>query len=87
MYFILLFLLNLKCIYSLVIYQNEIEPSAISLPFQKVKINYTNNNTSALKRSYYGATSIYNDNQIQYLVNIQIGTPQQNFIVIVDTGR
>jgi hypothetical protein len=54
----------------------------ISLPFQKVKV--TNVST---KRSYYGATSIYNDNQIQYLVNVQIGTPPQNFIVIVDTGR
>lgn len=57
----------------------------VTLPFQKVKLT---TNTNITKRaSYYGATSIYNDNQIQYLVNVQIGTPPQNFIVIVDTGR
>ncbi|GAN01470.1 cathepsin E-like [Mucor ambiguus] len=38
------------------------------------------------ERSYYGLTSIYNDNQVQYLVNIQVGTPSQTFVVIVDTG-
>lgn len=61
------------------------------LPFQKVRI--VNNNSSRYssimlqERSYYGLTSIYNDNQVQYLVNIQVGTPSQTFVVIVDTGR
>ncbi|KAF1803987.1 aspartic peptidase domain-containing protein [Mucor lusitanicus] len=63
------------------------------LPFQKVRIvndssSNSNHSSSALlqERSYYGLTSIYNDNQVQYLVNIQVGTPSQTFVVIVDTG-
>lgn len=56
------------------------------LPFQKVRT--TNNNSSIVlrERSHYGSTPIYNDNQVQYLVDIQVGTPSQTFVVIVDTG-
>lgn len=32
-------------------------------------------------------TSLYNDEGSQYLVQVGIGTPAQNFIVTLDTGR
>jgi hypothetical protein len=38
------------------------------------------------KRANY-MTSLYNDLGSQYLINIGIGTPVQNFTVTLDTGR
>ncbi|KAI8969276.1 aspartic peptidase domain-containing protein [Mycotypha africana] len=67
----------------------------VSLPFYKRRANFTplSNDTdqtttkkSLRPRSVYGSTSLFNDNQVQYLTNIQIGSPPQNFTVIVDTG-
>lgn len=59
------------------------------LPFQKIQTlkNSNSTNSTLQERSYYGLTSIYNDNQVQYLVNIDVGSPAQSFAVIVDTGR
>jgi hypothetical protein len=58
--------------------------STHTLPFTKKRPPIHNDEN---KRSYDSSTSIYNDNQVQYLVNIMVGTPPQEFTVIVDTGR
>lgn len=84
--------LNILNVYAVPIHSVTHATNTVArLPFQKVRIvndsNSNHSNTMLQERSYYGLTSIYNDNQVQYLVNIEIGTPSQTFVVIVDTGR
>jgi hypothetical protein len=63
------------------------EGAVMTIPFQKRKISSSGSSLSR-KRSFLGMTWLYNDNQIQYLVNVDIGTPTpQQFTVILDTGR
>lgn len=38
-------------------------------------------------RSYEHYAKLYNDEGSQYLVNISIGNPKQDFTVALDTGR
>ncbi|CAO3615076.1 unnamed protein product [Mucor fragilis] len=83
--------LNILNVYAVPIHSVTHATNTVArLPFQKVRIvndsNSNHSNTMLQERSYYGLTSIYNDNQVQYLVNIEIGTPSQTFVVIVDTG-
>jgi len=55
----------------------------IRVPFEKVA---KPNGHRFTKRDPF-QTSLYNDNGSQYLVNVNIGTPGQNFSVALDTGR
>jgi hypothetical protein len=43
-------------------------------------------NEALIKRDPFMA-SLYNDQGSQYLIDISIGTPAQNFSVTLDTGR
>ncbi|KAI9469823.1 MAG: aspartic peptidase domain-containing protein [Benjaminiella poitrasii] len=79
------------CLISILVFVNimlaqpiAVKSRKIVLPIQKRKVNLIH--SSFAERSYLGLTNIYNDNQVQYLVNVQVGTPPQNFVVIVDTG-
>jgi len=54
----------------------------IRVPFQKVA---RPNGHRFTKRDPF-QTSLYNDNGSQYLINVNIGTPGQNFTVALDTG-
>jgi hypothetical protein len=61
--------------------KGEEKPKLIRLPVTKRK-------TKALsKRDGGGTAGLYNDNMSIYLVNVAIGTPPQNFQLVLDTGR
>jgi hypothetical protein len=55
----------------------------LRVPFEKVA---RPNGHRFTKRDPF-QTSLYNDNGSQYLINVSIGTPGQNFSVALDTGR
>lgn len=62
------------------------EPNAkplLRVPFKKV---VKPNGHRLTKRDPF-QTTLYNDNGSQYLINVDIGTPAQNFSVALDTGR
>lgn len=43
--------------------------------------------TQQLKRRYVEDYQLYNDQRIEYLTKVYIGTPAQVFYVSIDTGR
>lgn len=55
----------------------------LRVPFKKVG---KANGHRLTKRDPF-QSSLYNDNGSQYLINVDIGTPAQNFSVALDTGR
>lgn len=74
--------LILLFIYLFIIAPAQTNGNTISLPIEKA-----NQVKRLQKRSAAHSLQLYNNNGAEYLINIGIGTPIQNFTVSLDTGR
>lgn len=74
--------LILLFIYLFIVTPAQANGETISLPIEK-----TNQVKRLQKRSAAHSLRLYNNDGAEYLINIGIGTPIQNFTVSLDTGR
>lgn len=69
-------------IYLFIISPAQANGTTISLPLEKI-----NHQAKLQKRQATHKLQLYNNEGTEYLINIGIGTPIQNFTVSLDTGR